>query len=115
MISPRLRASAVSSHAQSRAVWLFIVAICLGTIGSAQSTSPLVDAVKRGDREAGRERLGGRADGNAATADGTTALHWAVRASDIDLVRTLLRSGANAKASNRYGIAPLPLAQRKRT
>jgi uncharacterized protein len=110
LIAPRLRASAVRYHAQSRAVWLFILAICLGTIGSAQSTSPLVDAVKRGDREAVRELLRGRADVNAATADGTSALHWAVRGNDIDLVRTLLRSGANAKTANRYGIAPITLA-----
>jgi ankyrin repeat protein len=88
---------------------LVILALCLGTSGGAQSPS-LVDAVKRGDREAVRELLRGRADANAASPDGTTALHWAVRANDLELVRTLLRSGANARATNRYGIAPITLA-----
>ena len=46
-----------------------------------------------------------RADVNVPQADGTTALHLAVRANDVDLVKTLLGAGANAKATNRYGIA----------
>ena len=45
-----------------------------------------------------------------AEADGTTALHWAVRADDLELVRLLLRAGANARAANRYGVTPLQLA-----
>jgi ankyrin repeat protein len=78
--------------------------------GAAQNGMLLVDAVKRGDREAVRELLRVKPDVNAAQADGTTALHFAVRANDIELVRTLLRAGANAKATNRYGIAPITLA-----
>ncbi len=46
----------------------------------------------------------------AADADGTTPLHWAVRADDIATVTRLLREGANAKATNRYGVTPLALA-----
>jgi ankyrin repeat protein len=95
---------------KSRAIWLLIIGLCLSATSGAQSARPLVDAVTRGDREAVRELLRGRPDVNAAQADGTTALHWAVRANDIELVRTLLRSGANAKATNRYGIAPITLA-----
>ena len=51
-----------------------------------------------------------RADVNRAEADGTTALHWAVQADDLELVTLLLRAGANAKAANRYGVQPLTLA-----
>ena len=47
---------------------------------------------------------------NAAEADGTTGLHWAVRADDLETVRLLLRAGADAKAANRYGVTPLSLA-----
>jgi ankyrin repeat protein len=43
-------------------------------------------------------------------ADGTTPLHWAVRAGDLVAVKTLLHDGANAKAANRYGVTPLALA-----
>jgi ankyrin repeat protein len=42
--------------------------------------------------------------------DGTTALHWAVRANDLDAAQRLLRAGANPDAANRYGVTPLSLA-----
>src|ERR1700687_4661692 len=42
--------------------------------------------------------------------DGTTPLHWAVRANDLDSAQSLLRAGANPDAANRYGITPLSLA-----
>src|SRR5262245_3934077 len=42
--------------------------------------------------------------------DGTTPLHWAVRAGDLAAVRQLLRDGLDAKAANRYGVTPLALA-----
>lgn len=51
------------------------------------------------------------ADGrHAVDPDGTTALHWAVRAGDRAAVRQLLRNGLDAKAANRYGVTPLALA-----
>ncbi|MCU1336109.1 MAG: ankyrin repeat protein [Bryobacterales bacterium] len=46
----------------------------------------------------------------AADADGTTPLHWAVRADDLATVDRLLAAGADAKAANRYGVTPLYLA-----
>ena len=87
-----------------------ILLLCLGTIGSAQTTSSLIEAVKRGDREAVRELLRGKPDVNVAQADGTTALHWAVRANDAETVKALLKAGANANAANAYGMTPLFLA-----
>jgi ankyrin repeat protein len=52
-----------------------------------------------------------RADaGQKTDRDGTTALHWAVNRDDLEAVDLLLRSGANAKAANRYGVTPLSLA-----
>jgi ankyrin repeat protein len=47
---------------------------------------------------------------NTPDADGTTALHWAVRADDTATVRVLLRAGALVNAANRYGVTPLALA-----
>ncbi|MBZ5632575.1 MAG: ankyrin repeat domain-containing protein [Acidobacteriia bacterium] len=41
--------------------------------------------------------------------DGTTPLHWAVRANDLDAAQRLLRSGADPDAANRYGVTPLSL------
>jgi ankyrin repeat protein len=50
------------------------------------------------------------ADVNAPEPDGTTPLHWAVRADDLAKVNKLLTAGADAKAANRYGVTPLYLA-----
>lgn len=46
----------------------------------------------------------------AMSADGTTALHWAVESDDLEKTRSLLKAGADAKAANRYGVTPLQLA-----
>src|SRR6185295_7942514 len=65
---------------------------------------------KDGNREGVRTLLRQKTNVNAAEADGTTALHWAVRADDQELVRLLLGAGANPRAANRYGVTPLQLA-----
>jgi ankyrin repeat protein len=51
-----------------------------------------------------------KADVNAALPDGTTALHWAVNAEDLDTVSLLIQAGANVKAKDRYGFTPLYFA-----
>jgi ankyrin repeat protein len=76
----------------------------------ADSTPPIVAAVKASNVAAVRLLLKQRADVNAAEADGTTALHWAARADHPEMVRMLLRAGANAKSSDRYGVTALHLA-----
>jgi len=52
----------------------------------------------------------GTTTAQAPQADGTTALHLAVRSNDLPTVQKLLKSGANANAANRYGVTPLFLA-----
>ena len=47
---------------------------------------------------------------NPQTAPGTTALHRAVERDDAGEVTRLIRSGADVKAVNRYGAAPISLA-----
>jgi ankyrin repeat protein len=49
-------------------------------------------------------------DVNAPQADGTTALHWAVRQDDVPLADRLIKAGANVRAANRYGVTALYLA-----
>src|SRR5579871_739476 len=68
------------------------------------------DAVKNGDRAALRQLLDQRADVNSPMADGTTALHWAVRADDLETSQLLLQAGANPKIADRHGVTPLSLA-----
>jgi ankyrin repeat protein len=87
------------------------LAVSIGVGLSATEAVPtIVDAARRGDIEAVRSMLRTRADVNRAEADGTTALHWAVRGNNLELVTVLLNAGANAKAANRYGLQPLTLA-----
>ena len=89
----------------------FFVAICAVTlVTAAGGSTPLIDAVKAGDREAIRALLKNRTDVNVPEADGTTALHWAVHADDVESVQALLRAGAKANLANRNGITPLSLA-----
>ena len=54
-----------------------------------------------------RALLQQKADVNAALVDGSTALHWAVESDDLETVDLLLHAGANPKAQDRWGRAPL--------
>ncbi len=81
-----------------------------GTILAAETDVRLADAARNGDRAAVRSLLRQKVDVNLAALDGTTALHWAVRADDIETADLLIQAGANVKASDRYGVTPLSLA-----
>src|SRR6476620_1619499 len=81
----------------------------VGLHGAGPEEARLIDAVKSGNVDVVR-RLAKDGAVNAAEVDGTTALPWAVRADNLDLVRVLVRAGADAKRANRYGVQPLTLA-----
>jgi uncharacterized protein len=87
---------------------LIALALILGATTARAQT--LIDAVKGGDVRAVQAALAAKADVNAAQADGTTALHWAVEQDAPAVVQALIRAGANVKAANRYGVTPLWLA-----
>jgi uncharacterized protein len=88
--------------------WL-LAALLVVSLGAADSPR-LIDAIKSGNRSAIRTLARQSQLVNLREADGTTALHWAVRMDDIEAVRLLLGAGANAQAANRYGVTPLALA-----
>jgi ankyrin repeat protein len=90
-------------------IWLVIAAAVAG-LSAAGNSLPLIDAVKAGNVEQVRALLKQRVDVNAASADGTTALHWAVDADARELAQLLIAAGARANAANRYGVTPLTLA-----
>lgn len=50
------------------------------------------------------------AQSDTRLADGTPALHWAVRAEDLETAQRLLAAGADATMANRLGVTPLALA-----
>ncbi|HEX4997510.1 MAG TPA: ankyrin repeat domain-containing protein [Terriglobia bacterium] len=79
---------------------------------SAEKDSLLADRIEAGDRKAALELLSQTMDVNAAQADGSTPLHWAVYRVYEDLVKTLLARGAKADVSNTYGSSPLSEAAR---
>ena len=85
-----------------------VVALSSGTVRGAGVR--IIDAVKSGSTQAVSALLKQKTDVNAAEADGTTALHHAAYADNLELTRMLLRAGANANAVNRYGVGPLRLA-----
>jgi uncharacterized protein len=52
----------------------------------------------------------GTAAPRASAPDGSTPLHWAVRNNDLQTANSLISSGADVKAVNRYGVTALSLA-----
>jgi len=72
--------------------------------------SEVADAAMKGNKEAVRSLVQQKANVNASQSDGTTALHWAVRADDLETVDLLIRAGANVSAANRDGATPMLLA-----
>ena len=87
------------------AVSFAAVSVLLGA-----AASDVADAAMKGNKEAVRSLLQRKANVNAPQSDGTTALHWAVRADDLETADLLIRAGANVSAANRDGAAPLLLA-----
>src|ERR1700687_2581412 len=81
----------------------------LATSGWASDTR-IADAAQKGDAALVRSLLSQNADPNSPQADGSTALHWIVRADDLETADLLMRNGANVSAANRRGITPLDLA-----
>src|SRR6185295_9336469 len=89
-------------HGQSRAVICRSVCAIVATMlacaavrADAATPLPLVDAVRDGNRAVVQTLLRQKTNVNAAQADGTTALHWAVRADDRELIGLLLHAGAD--------------------
>ena len=92
--------------------WACLVAsagvVSLGAAGG--NGIRIVDAVKQGNPAAVKALIAQHADVNAAEADGMTALHWAVRANDLQTVQMLIRAGAKVEVASRYGMTPILLA-----
>ena len=95
-----------------RAAGFIVLALLAGaTVATAATVDlRLIEAVKAGDKAAATALLRQRVNVNVPEADGTTALHWAVRQDELELVDRLIKAGADVKAANRYGVTALYLA-----
>jgi uncharacterized protein len=74
--------------------------------------SSVVELIRSGERSGALEQIRLGADVNAALADGSTALQWAVHNVDEELAELLLSREADPDAQNRYGASPLAEAVR---
>jgi ankyrin repeat protein len=89
------------------AALLLAVTAALGAAGPES----IADAAMRGERADALALIKRGADVNAPQGDGVTALHWAARHGDAELLTALLAAGANARAATRLGAyTPLHLA-----
>jgi ankyrin repeat protein len=81
------------------------VAIAAGT-----SDSRLPEAARTQDAKAVRSLLSQKADVNARSSDGSTALLWLAHWNDAETADLLLKAGADANTTNDFGMTPLSQA-----
>ena len=94
-------------------LWL-VPLLAVASLGAAGSdSSPVAQALQNRDYARVKALLDQHADVNVPTADGTTALHWAVHWNDSEMADLLIRAGANVNVANRYGATPLWLASER--
>ena len=98
------------THRLQRAALALAVALAFVEARALEALPPLVAAAKRAEHAAALKLVAQGAAVNDPEADGTTALHWAVRSGDRELVAALLEAGADPNADNRYGMTPQHLA-----
>src|SRR5678815_2972348 len=80
-------------------------------VGVRAAGPSIVDAAMRGDRADVLAMIKQGADVNAPQGDGVTALHWAARHGDAEMIAALVAAGANARTATSFGaFTPLHLA-----
>ena len=91
--------------------WKHVVPIGLAVLamgaGAGDTPPSVIDAAKNADRATLRALLQKKANVNATTADGATALHWASHKDDLESADLLIRAGAKVNAANDLGVTPL--------
>lgn len=88
----------------------YFVLLVLSAAWIVRAEPPLVEAVRQADPVRIQSLLAKHAEVDLASADGMTALLWAVQKDDLQAVKLLLTAGADANRTNDYGIFPLAFA-----
>jgi ankyrin repeat protein len=88
--------------------WVAAAFTAAFALTSFAADAPLAEAVKSGQRGEALKMIAGQPGSvNTAEADGSTALLWAASLNDADLVRELLKAGANPNVRNKLESTPL--------
>jgi len=92
--------------------WLpLVVCFCGGITRAADpADSRLADAARNRDHAAIRALVAQKADVNARSSDGSTALLWLAHWNDLDTAQLLLDAGADANLANDFRMTPLAQA-----
>jgi ankyrin repeat protein len=86
---------------------LMLSAAAAPAIAAETNESPLVEAARKQDPKAVRTLVSEKADVNARSADGSTALLWLAHWNDLDTAEVLLGAGADANTANDFQMTPL--------
>ena len=91
---------------------IFLACIVVPMLTPAIASEPKIAAAARdGERSAATALVRTEPENvNAKLPDGTSALHWAVRSDDLELVSLLIHAKADVNAADPHGITPLALA-----
>ncbi len=84
-----------------------VAAIGLASAFGAQAAPSLIEAARANDATTALAALADGVDVNAKSADGTTALHWAIYRDNVQLVQRLIKAGADVKTANEFGSTPM--------
>ncbi|MEO8099028.1 MAG: ankyrin repeat domain-containing protein [Acidobacteriota bacterium] len=106
----------VSAAPMRRMLWclalMFGFALLLPHALLRAASTAVVDAARSDRPQAVQDLIKDRADVNATSNDGSSALLWAAFHSNVDMTKALLAAGAKVDAENRYGVTPLLQASR---
>ena len=84
---------------------LAAVGVALASGGHAAPS--LIEAARANNTTTALAAIADNVDVNTKSADGTTALHWAIYRDNVQLVQRLVKAGANVNAANEFGSTPL--------
>jgi ankyrin repeat protein len=87
-----------------------LLLVCAFASAAAAAEAQVADAAEARDWAKVSALVEGRSSVDQAQADSMTALHWAVYHDELAPANLLIEAGADTKAANRYGVAPLSLA-----
>ena len=68
---------------------LLTITLVFAGVGAGPRSAALIDAARHGDAEAIRAMVRNAADANTAEADGTTLLHWVIRADAVEATEVM--------------------------